>query len=168
MSRTRVSPILTMTQDRKHALLLALGLSIITAAHLPNVLADPDLWGHTKFGIDHIQSGHLATTDPFSYTAEGRDWVNHEWLAELIFGAAYLFGGSRGLVVLRSLIFCGFVGGLFWLCWSRWKNAFFIMLLGVYSIPLLSLFINVRPHSFTYLLVVIFLLCEGERNLVGN
>ena len=148
-----------MTQDRTHALVLALGLSLITASYLPNVVADPDLWGHTKFGIDHIQSGHLAKTDPFSYTAAGREWVNHEWLAELLFGAAYLSGGSRGLVLLRSLIFCGLVGGLFWLYWSRWRNAIFIILLGVYSIPLLSVFTNIRPHSFTYLLVVIFLLC---------
>ena len=89
-----------MTQDRTHAPVLALGLSLITASHLPNVVADPDLWGHTKFGIDHIKSGHLTKTDPFSYTAAG-----------------------RGLVLLRSLIFCGFVGGLFWLYWSRWRNA---------------------------------------------
>ena len=49
-----------MTQDRTHALVLALGLPLITASHLPNVVADPDLCGHTKFGIDHIQSGHLT------------------------------------------------------------------------------------------------------------
>ena len=51
-----------MTQDCTHALVLALGLSLITASHLPNVVADPDLCGHTKFGIDHIQSGHLTKT----------------------------------------------------------------------------------------------------------
>ena len=73
-----------MTQDRTHALVLALSLSLITASYLPNVVADPDLWGHTKFGIDHIQSGRLAKTDPFSYTPAGQEWVNHEWLDMII------------------------------------------------------------------------------------
>ena len=42
-------------------------------------LADPDLWGHTLYGLRAIEQG-VATErfDPFSYTAPSAVWVNHE------------------------------------------------------------------------------------------
>uniref|UniRef100_A0A7C4QKK1 Uncharacterized protein n=1 Tax=Schlesneria paludicola TaxID=360056 RepID=A0A7C4QKK1_9PLAN len=43
-------------------------------------IADPDLWGHTLYGLRAIELGVLAeATDPFSYTAPGAEWINHEW-----------------------------------------------------------------------------------------
>jgi len=50
--------------------------------------ADPDLWGHVRFGLDMLSTGRLTTTDPYSYTSD-IPWLNHEWLSELIMGAAY-------------------------------------------------------------------------------
>ncbi|MDH3256371.1 MAG: hypothetical protein OEM27_02040, partial [Nitrospinota bacterium] len=47
------------------------------------VTADPDLWGHIRFGQDIWEQGEVHDTDPFSYTAEGQPWINHEWLMEV-------------------------------------------------------------------------------------
>lgn len=71
-------------------------------------VADPDLWGHTLYGLRSIESGVLTeTTDPFSYTAPGAHWVNHEWLSELIYGGLWLAGGEVVLVLWRNLIIAG-------------------------------------------------------------
>ena len=148
-----------ITRSGGHLAALAAGLSALTFRYLQSVPADPDLWGHTKFGVDHIQSGHLARTDPFSFMTGGQEWINHEWLSELIFGWAYMTGGATGLFVLRSVIFCAIVTGLFTLCWLRWKNGFVTLLVATSALPFLALFTNVRPHSFTFLLVVLVLLC---------
>ncbi len=71
-------------------------------------VADPDLWGHTLYGLRSIESGVLnETADPFSYTAPGARWVNHEWLSELIYGGLWLTGGELALVLWRNLIVIG-------------------------------------------------------------
>ena len=53
-----------------------------------DTIADPDLWGHLRFGLDMLRSGTIAAQDCYSYTSD-RTWINHEWLAELVFAAIY-------------------------------------------------------------------------------
>ncbi len=65
--------------------------------------ADPDLYGHLRFGLDLIRTRHLTTVDPYSFT-QGVPWTNHEWLSELFFGLAYRQGGIPGLIVLKIAI----------------------------------------------------------------
>jgi len=63
---------------------------------------DPDLWGHLFFGREIVQSGQLPLRNLYSFTAPDHPWINHEWLAEVIFyGIFYLFG-SPGLVLPRA------------------------------------------------------------------
>jgi hypothetical protein len=67
---------------------------------------DPDLWGHVRFGLDWLATWRLPTVDPYSFTQD-RPWVNHEWLSEVLMGAAYLLGRPAGLVVLKMLVVSG-------------------------------------------------------------
>jgi hypothetical protein len=65
--------------------------------------ADPDLWGHVRFGADILQARGLSPVDPYSFTQD-RPWINHEWLSELMMGAAWQWGGTAGLTLLKSLL----------------------------------------------------------------
>jgi hypothetical protein len=65
--------------------------------------ADPDLWGHLRFGLDALRDRRLETTDPYSFTSD-IPWLNHEWLSELAMGVAYAAGGVPGLWLLKSLL----------------------------------------------------------------
>lgn len=65
--------------------------------------ADPDLWGHIKFGVDAVRGHALTSTDPYSFTSD-RPWINHEWLSEVIFGSAFMLGGSAALVLLKAAL----------------------------------------------------------------
>ena len=38
-------------------------------------LADPDLWGHLRFGQDFWAAGRVIRTDPYSYLTAGRLWI---------------------------------------------------------------------------------------------
>ena len=68
------------------------------------ILADPDLWGHTLYGLRAWNQGVLAErTDPFSYTAPHAVWINHEWLTELQLAWVFTAGGNTGLWVWRNL-----------------------------------------------------------------
>ncbi len=64
-------------------------------------LCDPDLWGHLRFGQEMLSAGHIAWRDPYSYSAPGHLWLNHEWLTELIMGALYNHLNVFGLKLMK-------------------------------------------------------------------
>ncbi|MHB1319862.1 MAG: hypothetical protein ACYCYF_14710, partial [Anaerolineae bacterium] len=66
--------------------------------------ADPDVWGHLRYGLDNLAAGKVLRTDIYSYLTRPGTWVNHEWLAEVSFGLAYRIGGPAGLVALKLLL----------------------------------------------------------------
>src|SRR5262245_1608402 len=76
-------------------LVLAVGFFMAARAH-----ADPDLWGHVRFGQDLLSSG-IPETDSYSYLTEGYPWINHELFAEILFGALFNGLGVAGLVGLK-------------------------------------------------------------------
>jgi hypothetical protein len=63
--------------------------------------ADPDLWGHVAFGRAMIATHRLAFHDPYSYSASGHLWLNHEWLSEALMGTFYDLGGVIGLKLMK-------------------------------------------------------------------
>lgn len=93
-----------ISQSERTSVLIAIGLTTIVFL-CGLTVADPDLWGHTLYGLRSMEAGVLTeTADPFSYTAPGARWVNHEWLSELIFGGLWQATGAIGLVMWRNLI----------------------------------------------------------------
>ena len=78
-------------------------------AGLARTWADPDLWGHLRFGADILRDG-LPRADPYSFTSD-IPWINHEWLAEVVLSAAWAAGGG-GLIALKMAIVCGTLGFL--------------------------------------------------------
>ena len=68
-------------------------------------IADPDLWGHTLYGMRAAEKGVLVErADPFSYTAPNGVWINHEWLTEFQFGWLWKTWGNTGLWMWRNLM----------------------------------------------------------------
>jgi hypothetical protein len=65
--------------------------------------ADPDLWGHVRFGEDIIDSTTIRLPDTYSFTSD-KLWINHEWLTEIIMASAYRTAGDAGLVLLKLTI----------------------------------------------------------------
>ena len=63
--------------------------------------ADPDLWGHVLYGEHLLQTGNLMRTDPYSWTAPGHEWVNHEVLAEVAIALSFRALGGTGLLLLK-------------------------------------------------------------------
>jgi hypothetical protein len=65
--------------------------------------ADNDLWGHVLYGQRMLALGHLEKADPFSWTAPGAPWINHEVLAELTLGWVHRLAGGTGLWLLAMI-----------------------------------------------------------------
>lgn len=86
--------------------LLRAALWALLLAVVATTKTDPDLWGHVRFGMDIIESGTPRLAETYSFTSD-REWVNHEWAAEVMFGAAYLTAGSAGLIAVKVLVVLG-------------------------------------------------------------
>jgi hypothetical protein len=89
----------TRRQSRAISLLryapwLVLILVILTDAEQ---CTDPDLWGHLHFGQGALLNHGPFRADPYSYSALGHPWLNHEWGTEVVMALFYNHFGVVGL-----------------------------------------------------------------------
>ncbi len=120
-----------------------------------------DLWWHLRTGQLILEQGHIPRVDPFTYTAEGRPWVTHEWLAEILFYLLHRAGGANLLVICKALLsgltlaLAGWAG----LVGHRARERLPAAALGILlAAPLLAIRAFVRPHLLTALLLAVTLL----------
>lgn len=118
-------------------------------------IADPDLWGHTLYGLRALEQGVAAeSVDPFSWSAPDAEWINHEWLSEDSMAWAYRRWGDGGLVLWRNL----------WLLllWLAVADAFWhrsaslsgqLVCLGFGALCLSDFLVFIRPQLATYALL---------------
>jgi hypothetical protein len=115
--------------------------------------ADPDLWAHTLVGEHLLLTGKLQNAEPYSWTAPGTPWINHELLAETALGAAHWLAGGTGILLLKMLV--GFLTfgialrmGIGDLTWPQRAVAWAVGALAVVEI---SYGFAARPQIFTAL-----------------
>jgi len=136
---------------------LAFAVALLGAASWfqPRV-AGSDLWWHLASGRDLWSHLAVHTTDPFSYSFEGKTWMNHEWGWDVLYWGLYQLSPQAvawfnlGVVVaIYSLAYllsrrvsgsCLAAGAVLWLtaASAHW-------------------FLDIRPHLFTLLFTGIFL-----------
>ena len=128
-----------------------------------DTIADNDLWGHIRFGQDILRTGSIGQTDVYSYRTAGQRWINHEWLAEVVFASVYDHWGPTGLIVFKvssSLVILG-------LCYAHLRRHGLgpyrcLFVLVVVSVPFRMGLGTVRPQVFTYILFLFELLLIRE------
>lgn len=139
---------------------LRLCLALLTVPYLGTVEADADLWWHVRAGQWIWTAGTVPSADPWSYTAPG-PWLDHEWLAHLLLGAAWATLGDGGLLLVRDVALVLGTVALGWAVWDRWPNPVGTLGLVALSVPLLAVFVNTRPQGWTYALLALLLALAG-------
>ena len=121
-------------------------------------VADPDLWGHVRFGLDIFENRTIPQVDEYSYVTGDHRWINHEWLAELILAVAWSLGGSPALIAVKTgvllLTFLIVYRHLRMMRVAPLRAAILIILLFSVLMPFL---VAVRPYIFTALLFTLLL-----------
>src|SRR5215471_6914033 len=130
--------------------------ALLTLPHLGTVQADADLWWHVRTGQRIWATGAVPRVDPWSYTAPG-PWVDHNWLAHLVLASAWGALGDAGLLLVRDLALVLAVVAFGWAMWYRWPNPVGTVLLVSFSVPLVAIFVNVRPQGWTYAFLAVTL-----------
>jgi len=109
---------------------------IAIAAFACVVPPQADTFFHLRTGQIIWERGALPTVEMFSHTFQGRPWLNHEWLSQLLFYGVHMFGGPLLLTLMCGT--CAFVAVM--ASWRLTRGALEIRLA-----LLLSLLILISP-----------------------
>ena len=162
MQETSVAPagrsVAAVPLPRIDAPALGLIITILIAGALALLKStDPDYWWHLRTGQLIAQTHAVPTVDSYSFTANGKAWLAHEWLSELVIYGLDQTGGYA----LSILVFIAVAAGSLWLGFrtavalgaSRWAA------LGtfIWATFMFGGFWVVRPQVFSWLFLSLFL-----------
>ncbi len=102
------------------------------------------------------QSRGIPSTDPFSYTAYGLPWTNHEWLVAVLFHLIQTAGGMTALYAFKSAMVLATYGAVTWLGVKRAgsnPSAGAMAVLIMLAVSGGNLYFDVRAYLFTYILL---------------
>jgi hypothetical protein len=140
-------------QAGRGALLFATLLAVATIAL--SSLTVFDFWWYLASGQRILETRSVPTTDPFSYTAAGRPWINHMWATQVLFTLLWERWGRIALIGLKTAT----VVATFWVVLATMRARGVHPLLAS-AVTLLAActgaeFWHARPQTFTYLFVAI-------------
>jgi hypothetical protein len=115
------------------------------------ITADPDLWGHIMFGKEILTSKAIPRFDMYSYTAFGAEWINHEWLSEVLMWQTFNLLGSPGLLVGKLIIGLITVSAISIISYNRKTHFLIYGLVFVISVFIISPGFMTRPQLATFL-----------------
>ena len=117
---------------------------------------DLDLWLHIKTGEWILEQRTVPKTDIFSFTIQGKPWVDHSWLFQVITYLSYNKFGFEGLIFLESLVIC--IAFLF-LLFSIYKAENFYITVLIFFLAIIASQVryNIRPDIFSVLFLSIYL-----------
>jgi hypothetical protein len=122
-------------------------------------IADPDLWGHIKFGQDILRDRAITTADRYSYLTEGYPYREWEWLSKAALALIFDVGGATGLIVFKTALSLLMLGVLYrHLCVQGLDPLRAGMVILVVTYLFLPGVTTVRVHLFTYVCFLILLL----------
>jgi Tfp pilus assembly protein PilF len=89
------------------------------AAFCLTCVTDSDLFWHLATGDLIRRTGHVPTSDTFSYTAYGLPWVDIHWLFQVLVSYLHEVAGLAAVEVAKTLL----IVGLFAWLWRRGRRA---------------------------------------------
>ncbi|MGH7781533.1 MAG: hypothetical protein ACREQR_17100 [Candidatus Binataceae bacterium] len=131
-------------------------------------VADPDLYGHLRFGQQILFSGHIARFDTYSYSIAGLRWISHEWLSEVVIAWFYVHGGVIGLKLMKLGCSAALVLILFAAMRETGASAVTQVAIMLLASVRISVQIQFRPQIFTYLLLAAILMLLARDNFRGR
>lgn len=117
---------------------------------------DADIWWHLKTGEIILTQHTIPRADLLTFTAEGRPWVTHDWLSEVIYQSLYRVAGFDGLIIFKALLAALALALGAWaaLAGPNARERLAPAALGVLlAAPLLATRAFIRPHMFTAVLL---------------
>tara|TARA_R110002110_G_scaffold205066_1_gene416788 strand:- start:196571 stop:198301 length:1731 start_codon:yes stop_codon:yes gene_type:complete len=120
-------------------------------------MAGSDMWWHVAAGRELLQTGTVWMVDDWSYSAHGRDWLNHEWLSDIIYYAWVSLWGIESLVYWKWLVIVATFSLLQWVLTRYSGSALAGLVCALIAAAIAAPFLDVRPHLYSLLCFVLLL-----------
>lgn len=135
---------------------LPVGFLAVVGSSALRPIDDPDFWWLLRGGRHMLETRSLVSTDPFSATAAGAEWLNHAWGFELLIYGLYALGGFTGVILLQGLMAAAAFGVLYGLL--RREGLGRGWAIGLLSLGALAThgFWAPRPQLVTYVILAVF------------
>ncbi|OGS01005.1 MAG: hypothetical protein A2V88_16705 [Elusimicrobia bacterium RBG_16_66_12] len=129
---------------------------------------DPDLWMHLRAGRQIVETRDVPRADLYSFVAQGRPWVSHEWLFQLLAYRVFAALGSAGLMAAKGLLGAATMACLYGAAAARAQSLAvraFVFLTS--SLFVVTLGFTARPHVFTlfFISLIALLLTRNRKSL---
>jgi hypothetical protein len=127
-----------------------------------NLFRDGDPGRHITVGKYMIESGSILTSDVFSFTMQSEAITPHEWIAQLIYGAADMLMGLNGVVMVTALILSTTFILIYLELLARDIPRLLAFGLTLWAAAITMVHWLARPHLFTLLFLAIFVPRMGK------
>ena len=139
-------------------------------------VSDPDLWGHIRFGQAALAEHSLAASlfaqgiarqDSYSYSANGAQWHDPEWLAEITMASVYDHWGVVGLKCWKlACVTATFIFLMLALMEAGASPALQLNLLMLAALAMMQQ-MQLRPQLFTFAMLAAILAILARENYFG-
>ena len=128
---------------------------LAVALLVSGVAADPDFWGHLRYGLDILSQRQLTAVDPYSFTQDV-PWVNHEWLSELLMAVAFQTAGFSGMLLLKlAVVFSAFA--VLWRAWRPVHPLVSLVAMVIAAFGAVPITRTTRPQIWTLLCLMLLM-----------
>jgi hypothetical protein len=117
-------------------------------------IADPDIWWHLRNAQYLVSNLRFPNFDSYSFTAAGSPWVNHEWLSELFYYAAFRAVGTTGIFLVFASVLAVLVVAIFWLSLKEAQDPLAAAVAAIFGGLLAGIGFTPRTQHFGWLCFV--------------
>jgi hypothetical protein len=118
-------------------------------------ISDPDFFWHIRTGQMILDDLAIPTKDPFSFTNLGKEWVDHEWLSQVLMFLAYDNMGYAASVLLFATVGVASAMVMYYLMRKLDVAEWLAMGLLFLMVLLVLGFWTIRPTTFSALLFAV-------------
>ena len=150
------NPILRWLPQLRDILFFAIFLAVLALG--PRMLnMDGDLPRHLLTGRFILETKSIPVVEPFAYPYEGRGYVSHEWLADVIFYSVQNTFGLAGLVLLAATLLASAFFLIYFHASTRVDARLPVLMLVMAGAAVTSLNWVTRPHLISMFLLALWL-----------
>jgi tetratricopeptide (TPR) repeat protein len=124
-----------------------IALAFLISLH---TLTDTDIFWHLKTGQIIFETHHVPSRDLFSFTRAGEEWIDSQWLFQVIIYGLYKTTGYSGMILFGAIL-TSLTWTIILLPVFRSRKYFGAALLALVALLASSNRIKVRPEAFTFL-----------------
>jgi len=138
-----------------------MGALLVVATFLVTQMfqVDPDTWLHDVVGQRILRTHSWPTTDAYSFTAPGTEWMAYEWLADVALAWVMRIGGLRGWMGLLAGLASCLTLLTYYYAYLRCRSPKAAFVATALVLPLAGVWFTLHPQLFGYIFLVIVLIC---------